>query len=125
MAPTRSSPGKGAGAAAGAAGLAGCEGERTGRALRARVGRGAGFFFATLFFTGGVFLRVIGRLAGVSCRLGLAFFLVAICVAYSCLSSYQPSRCEGDGASSPRSTRVTISASLAWLGAGTPTAPPW
>ena len=30
----------------------------------------------------------------------------------------------GEGLSSPRSMRVTISASLAWLGAGTPTSAP-
>src|SRR5881396_900854 len=85
--PTRSSPAKGAGAGAGAAGLAGCEGARTGCALRARAGRGAGFFFATFFLTGGVFLRVIGFLAGVFRRLDLAFFLVAICVPRSDLST--------------------------------------
>src|SRR6267143_2374425 len=86
MVPTRSSPAKGAGAAAGAAGLASCEGARTGCALRVCVGRGAGFFFATVFLTGGVFLRAIGLLAGVFCRLDLAFFLVVIWVPRSDLS---------------------------------------
>src|SRR6267143_4840822 len=86
MVPTRSSPAKGAGAAAGAAGLAGGEGARTGCALRVCVGRSAGFFFATVFLTGGVFLRAIGLLAGVFCRLDLAFFLVVICVPRSDLA---------------------------------------
>src|SRR5438132_13407412 len=88
--PTRSSPAKGAGAGAGAAGLTGCEGARTGCALRARAGRGAGFFFATFFLTGGVFLRASGFLAGVFRRLGLAFFLVAICIPRSDLSVPEP-----------------------------------
>src|SRR5467141_2937914 len=78
MVPTRSSPTKAAGAAAAAAGLAGCEGARTGCALTVCAGRGAGFFFATAFLTGGVFLRAGGLLAGVFCRFALAFFLVAI-----------------------------------------------
>src|SRR6267143_5435601 len=90
MVPTRSSPAKGAGAAAGAAGLAGGEGARTGCALRVCVGRGAGFFFATVFLTGGVFLRAIGLLAGVFCRLDLAFFLVVIWVPRSDLPALEP-----------------------------------
>jgi len=76
---------QGTGTGGGAAGcLAGCEGARTGCALRTRAGRGAGFFFATALLTGGVFLRVAGFLAGVF-RLGLAFFLAAICAPRSSL----------------------------------------
>src|SRR6267378_1738041 len=104
----RSSPAKGAGAGAGAAGLAGCEGARTGCALRVCAGRGAGFFFATFFLTGGVFLRVIGFLAGAFCRLGLAFFLVAICVLRSALSVIGPQSTppERKAARGSRSTKI-------------------
>src|SRR6266850_6489831 len=86
----RSSPAKGAGTGGGVAGLAGCEGARTGCAFRTRARRGAGFFFATAFLTGGVFLRVAGFLAGAFCRLGLAFFLAAICAPRSSLPVLEP-----------------------------------
>src|SRR5882762_11145012 len=85
----RSSPAKGAGTGGGAAGLAGGEGARTACALRTRAGRGAGFFFATFFLIAGAFLRATGFLAG-AFRLGLAFFLVAICVPRSGLSVLEP-----------------------------------
>ena len=86
----RSSPAKGAGAAAGAAAPVGRGGVWTGRAFGAgrtadfffgATRRTVVFFFAGFFLTGVVFLRVAGVLAGFFFRFTLVFvfFLAAIC----------------------------------------------